>query len=163
ELREEEDEEAVVAKAIGGSGAAPEIDEVGDFLEDEEADAERQDDVEMRHCVSGEAEKIGKEEIDVLEESQCREIERDAEIEADARGVSPRQSPIEERETDQERHEAGIPPTVVDQRRGDEETCSRAAIVGEGIVKAERDRQEDENEDVGAEKHRAGMIVPMAA
>ncbi len=161
ELGEEEDEEAVLAQGIEMAVAAAEVDKVGDFLEDEKADAERQDNVETRRWQTQRREVLEK-EIGVFEEAERGEIDDDAEIEPEALPLlheEPSEPPIDEGEPHQQRHEAHVPIAVIDERGGNEETDAGAAIPGERVVEAQRYRQEDEDENIGAEQHEPRVLA----
>ncbi len=68
ELREEGDEHAEVEEAVDVPVAAPQVDQVGDLLEHEEADAERQDQVPGVPALAEQREDGAAEEVGIFEQ-----------------------------------------------------------------------------------------------
>ena len=81
ELREERDEHAEIEEAVDVPVAAPEIDQVRDLLEDEEADAERQDQIPGLPRLAQHAERRAAQEVGIFEHGRGR------------RGSAPRRAP----------------------------------------------------------------------
>ena len=79
ELRKERHEHAEVEEAVDVPIAAPEIDQVGDLLEHEEADAERQDQVPRMEALAEQRVDGAAEEVGVFEQRRARQIQRHAE------------------------------------------------------------------------------------
>ena len=79
QMREERDEQRIADDVALDLGAAHHIDQIGDLLEGEEGDAERQDDIDGRQRRAGQRIEAVKDEVGVFEIAQQREIERDAE------------------------------------------------------------------------------------
>ena len=79
QMREEGHEQRVADDVALDLGAAHHVDQIGDLLEGEEGDAERQHDVDERQRRAGQRSQAVEDEIGVFEIAQHREIERDAE------------------------------------------------------------------------------------
>ena len=145
--------------------AAAQIHQVGNLLEHEEADAERQHDVpglmldpkQRRHVVDG--------EIGVFEAAENREIEDDAQG-RQARhqflAMRPGDQPVGDRQAGQERNETPIPIAVKHQGRGDDDPLAQRMAPSGQIVEGKNDRQEREDERLRVEQHLGARLVASA-
>ena len=79
ELREEGDEERVVGEAVFARLALVRVDQIGDLLEGEEGDGQRQDDGVEVEVGSGEGVEAADGEVGVFEVAEQGEVEEDAE------------------------------------------------------------------------------------
>ena len=100
ELRKERDEHAEVEEAVDVPVAATQVDQVGDLLEHEEADAERQDQLPGVEALAQQGIGSAAEEVGIFEQPEHREVEHDTEHRnpSGARsGEPPRDQPVGER------------------------------------------------------------------
>ena len=177
EVGEEGDEAGEVEEGFGGFGmAAVEVDAVAEALEDVEGDACGEDDVaeEFGDGDVATAEPGGEGlggldgEGGVFEEGEGTEVGDDGEDDAEfaaglvvARvGDHAAEVVVEGGGAEHEQHEPGVPPAVEDHAgAGEEEVAEGGAGAGpeQEVVDADDERQEVEDEDVGAEDHAGGL------
>lgn len=165
ELREEGDEERVVGEAVFARLALVRVDQVGDLLEGEEGDRQRQDDGVEVKVGAGEGVEAADGEVGVFEVAEQAEVEDDAGDQPDFAGVLSALSvrlveQAAEAEVGEHRHEQqhqiNRPPPRVEEQRGQHQPDDRRLMPapGDPEVAGEGEGQEEEEEFVGVEEHR---------
>jgi hypothetical protein len=178
ELGEEGDEEQVVGEVVFAGLAAVGIDEVGDLLEGEEGNAERQHDVRQVEVEAGQSLDGAVEEAGVLEPAEQAEVGGDAEGEhqpgrrepaGGGSGGSAIRAPCGEEAAEVIVADAGaadqeqvdrFPPAVIEER-GDHQPAEgrpQESAPAEQQEAQQRERQEEDQEGVGVEDHPAGGV-----
>jgi len=158
-VREQHHPQCIVGEAVARRRAAPEIDQIGDLLEGEEADAERQHDAERLVLEPQQRLDASHREVGVLEDAEQQQIGRHARGHHPAQGQArrqPRQQPVDGDRPDQQRHQPPVPVAVEDQRGRDHGPAPRLGVGGQDVIGGERQRQERQQEGLGMEQHANG-------
>ena len=165
QVREEGHEQRVVDEHRLLRLAAMDVDQVRDLREREEADAERQREVqEVRH-VARDARGVREEEVGVLEHAQQCEVRSDAECEHPAARTPAqrgRDREVECNAAGDERQVPRIPPPVEEERRERKPRLRGERAPAEQEEDDERPRQEPEEVLVAVEQHR-GVVREQTA
>ena len=163
QLREERDEERVVEDVVARHRALVAVNHIGELLEGEERDAQRQRHVVEREREAKRAVHVRDEEVVILEVEQHAEVEGEAQQhqrQADALARR-REHALAERVVDQDaahddRHIARVVVAVEHERRQHQkELVERDALrqPAQQVIAEQRQRQKGQNEDVGIEQH----------
>ena len=163
EVREKDDENRVVERAVVQTLVSRYIHEVSDLREGKERDRKRQDDVQPLKCVPARAPKRVEDEVCVFVVAEQQQVYRNAGHHRQARcGASaPAIDSLGNRvvEADgekQQRNVFDLPPAVEKQRRRNQPPFPGCLPLRRNRKKArDRDRQKDEDELPGAEQHQA--------
>ena len=163
QLREEGDEQRVVENMIARHRAAVAVDHIGELLEGEERNAQRQREVIQRKMRAEGAVEVVHKEVVVLEIEQHAEVEAKAQQhqrQADGLALAGEHE-LAERVVDQDAahddgHIARVVVAVEHERRQHQKDLIKWNALGQTAqqeVAKQRQRQEGEHEDVGIEQH----------
>jgi hypothetical protein len=166
-LGKEHDEEHEIAKDIARRALAIHIHQIGDLLEREERQSERQDNAEVRQLECEQRVDVGDEKIRVFEHAEDREIEGDTQCEdCPARPVKepPAKKEIHHRRgREQQQVERNEIPIKHDARRDQPQLRGiKQAASDQALERRQHDRQEAEGETEAAEQHVRGLLNPSA-
>ncbi len=165
QLREEGREQAELDGAGALDDAARRIDEIGDLLEGEERDRQRQDDVVKGEVAARRRRDIVDDEIGVFVITEQAEIDDETEDEQRLRAVGSTggagaldelPKPVVEDDREQQDRQVARPPPRVENEAGERQDDLRRlrAEPAAGRVEGDqRDRQEAEDEDEAVEQH----------
>ena len=142
------------------------VDEVGDELEREEADADRQDEMRARQRDAAQALERAEQEVEILEGAERGEIEDTpaSEPRLCARPlIGAREQPGRGDLADDENNEARVPPAVEEQRRRDQHPLARGRRARHRVIQRDGERQEREHIDLALKQHaRARKTVSLS-
>ena len=159
QLRKEGHEQGVVDEALVTDLAAIGVDQIGDLLEGEERDRQRQHDVvDAEVDRQQRLDQVGAEEARVFEVADAGQIGADAEAEQELRPGH--QQPLADEEIERDRGDDQdqidrVPPAVEEQRGGDQPGDGEARLLAatEDEEADQGDRQEDQDELERVEQH----------
>ncbi len=137
----------VVGKAIVGRLSTIEVDQIGDLLKGEKADAQGQNDVPGIVRPTERSRYGADQEIGVLEKSDEYQVEPNADEHQASKAtplISLGEKPVNRDRANQQRQEAKVPIAVEAQGCDDQDPDAHPVVFGQQIIDAEGERQKCE-------------------
>ena len=158
EMRKQQNKKRERTERIDRRIVAHTVDEVGDQLEREKADADRQNQMRTRQIDSRRGLKQADQKIQILECRKRQDVQHDADSKNRVLSgplVSDGEQPCDGNLADKQRDETDVPPSVEEQRDADQHPLAERHMPRARVIQYDGDRQKNENVKLRLKQHLA--------